>query len=199
MVVLRSPVFQWHRAKDGLPRLGAGAFRLGGVALALITANILPLAAQAGPVLCTTTLEAPLIRNGQPLSSQAGPTEVTRCGVVGTVPELVDQRYFSYRAPFARGVGITHQITDFLGLAMGGGDGTKLMGLGFPDQAIIWDGSAIENTTSFLMDQQVHLVPRRTADLPTPYTTNVRGGGRAAGEDGASGPLAYPANNFDPR
>jgi hypothetical protein len=118
---------------------------------------------------------------------------------VGTVPELVDRRYFSYRSPFARGVDITHQITDFFGLAMGGGDGTKLMGLGFPDQAIIWDGSAVENTTTFLMDQQVHLVPRRTADLPTPYTTSVRGGGRVAGEDRESAPLAYPANGFDPR
>jgi hypothetical protein len=164
-----------------------------------LTVSLLPLTAQAGPVLCTTTLEAPLIRNGQPLESQAGPTEVTRCGVVGTVPELVDRRYFSYRSPFARGVDITHQITDFFGLAMGGGDGTKLMGLGFPDQAIIWDGSAIENTTTFLMDQQVHLVPRRTADLPTPYTTSVRGGGRVAGEDRESAPLAYPANGFDPR
>ncbi len=41
-----------------------------------------------------------------------------------TVPELVEQRYFSYSAPFARGVDLTHQITDLLGLAMGGGDGT---------------------------------------------------------------------------
>ena len=56
---------------------------------------------------------------------------------------------------------------------MGGGDGTRLMGLGFPDQAFIWDGSAIENTTTQLMDQQVNLVPRRTADLPSHYTTSI--------------------------
>jgi hypothetical protein len=56
------------------------------------------------------------------------------------------------------------------------------MGFGFPDQAVIWDGSAIENTTTFLMDQQVHLVPRRTADLANPYTSSLRGGGSSAGD-----------------
>lgn len=151
--------------------------RLIGPSLALL-GGLSPLGAWAGPVLCTTTLEAPLLRPGQPLSTPAAPTEVTRCGVVGTVNELVEQRYYSYRAPFARGVDLTHQITDLFGLAMGGGDGTRLMGLGFPDQAIIWDGSAIENTSTFLMDRQVHLVPRRTADLPSPYTTSVSGGTR---------------------
>ncbi|MFM7464543.1 MAG: Occludin/ELL family protein [Cyanobium sp.] len=158
----------------------------------------MPQPSQAGPVLCTTTLEAPLVQAGQPLPARSGPTEVTRCGVVGTVPELVEQRYFSYRSSFARGVGITHQITDFFGLAMGGSDGNRLMGFGFPDQAIIWDGSAIENTTTFLMDQQVHLVPRRTADLPTAFTTSVGSGSRLGG-DGDSAPLAYPAKGFDPR
>lgn len=58
---------------------------------------------------------------------------------MGTVPELEEQRYFSYRAPFARGVDLTHQITDLLGLAMGGGDGT----------------------TTQLMDQQVTYSPTK--------------------------------------
>jgi hypothetical protein len=146
---------------------GAGAIGLG-----FLVCGLAPV--QAGPVLCTTTLEAPLVTPGQPLPVSSGPREVTRCGVVGTVPELVEQRYFSYRAPFARGVDLTHQVTDLLGLAMGGGYGTRLMGLGFPDQAIIWDGSAIENITTNLMDQQVNPVPRRTADLPSPYTTSIR-------------------------
>lgn len=148
-----------------------------------------PMAAQTGPVLCTTTLEAPLVRPGQRLAKGSSPREVTRCGVVGTTADLVQQRYHSFRAPFARGVDISHQITDFFGLVMGGGDGTKLMGLGFPDQAIIWDGTAIENTNRFLMDQQVHLVPRRTADLATPYTTSFR---TQPNTDGASSLLTYP-------
>ncbi len=155
-----------------------------------------PLAAQTGPVLCTTTLEAPLVTPGQPLGNGSGPREVTRCGVVGTVPDLVQQRYYSFRAPFARGVDITHQVTDFFGLAMGGGDGTKLMGLGFPDQAIIWDGTAIENTNRFLMEQQVLLVPRRTADLPTPYTTSFI---TEEKKGGSSSLLTYPGSGLDPR
>ncbi|MEB3334553.1 MAG: Occludin/ELL family protein [Cyanobacteriota bacterium] len=152
--------------------------------------------AQTGPVLCTTTLEAPLVVPGQPLPERGGPREVTRCGVVGTVNDLVEQRYFSYRAPFARGVDISHQVTDLLGLAMGGGNGTRLMGFGFPDQAIIWDGSAVENTARFLMEQQVHLVPRRTADLSSPYTTSVRAEGNNGGSPSA---LSYPEAGLDPR
>ena len=155
-----------------------------------------PVAAQTGPVLCTTTLEAPLIKNGQLPPEGSGPREVTRCGAVGTLPELVQKRYFSYRAPFARGVDLTHQITDFFGLAMGGGDGTNLMGLGFPDQAIIWDGSAVANTNSFLMEQQVQLVPRRTADLPSPYTTSIK---TEFNSGGASSPLPYRESGMEPR
>ncbi|MEY4352832.1 MAG: hypothetical protein RLZZ609_1073 [Cyanobacteriota bacterium] len=198
MVVLRSPLPAKRSAIAGSPRRQVWGWLKGLAALGAIASGPLLGAAQAGPVLCTTTLEAPLLKGGEPLPAGKGPTEVTRCGVVGTVPELVERRYFSWRAPFARGVDITHQITDFFGLAMGGGDGTRLMGLGFPDQAIIWDGSAIENTTTFLMDQQVHLVPRRTADLPSPYTTSVGSGGRGPG-GGESMPLAYPSTGMEPR
>lgn len=176
--------------RSGRRWLGGGLMAIG-AALPLLAG---PLAAQTGPVLCTTTLEAPLITPGEPLPERGGPREVTRCGVVGTVPDLVKKRYYSYRAPFARGVDITHQITDFFGLAMGGGDGTRLMGLGFPDQAIIWDGSAIENTNRFLLEQQGQLVPRRTADLPSLYTTSISSEGKSNPP-----PLAYPDAGLDPR
>jgi hypothetical protein len=147
-------------------------------------------------VLCTTTLEAPLVVPGQPLPERAGPREVTRCGVIGTVPDLVRQRFYTYRAPFARGVDVAHQITDLFGLAMAGNGGNQIMGAGFPDQAIIWDGTAIENTNRFLLDQQVQLVPRRTADLPTPFTTSVRTEGNNRGLDPS---LAYPDDALAPR
>lgn len=176
----------------GLPpsQLNPRRFWVLGAALAGLIAPLFA-PAQAGPVLCTTSLEAPVVTPGQPLPQWSGPKEVTRCGVVATVPELVEQRYFSFRAPFARGVDITHQITDFFGLAMGGGDGTRLMGLGFPDQAIIWDGSAIENTTTVLMDHQVNLVPRRTADLTSPYTTSIR-------SCPVPGPAEVPCQSYSP-
>jgi hypothetical protein len=112
----------------------------------------------AGPVVCTTSLEAP----------QAGgqaPVEVTRCGPLVTTPELVERRFYGWTSPYARGVDITHQITDLLGIAMGGGDGTKVMGFGFPDQTIVWDGSALETTTAVLLEQQGTPLPWRTADL----------------------------------
>ena len=155
-----------------------------------------PAPAQTGPVLCTTTLEAPVLTPGQPKPARMGPTEVTRCGVVGTVGDLVERRYYSWRGPFASGVSVTHQLADFFGLAMGGRDGTKVMGLGFPDQAIIWDGTAIENTSTFLMDQQVQLVPQRTADLPTPFTTSLGAGG---GVGRIADPATYSDEAFDPR
>jgi len=145
------------------------------LAATLAAAALLPVAAGlatapaalAGPVLCTTTLEAPI--------GSSSPVEVTRCGVVRTVPDLVQRRYFSYRSPFARGVDLTHQITDFFGIAMGGGDGTKVMGFGFPDQAIVWDGSAVENTTNVLLEDQSDPIPLRTADLPSCFNTSLAG------------------------
>ena len=79
---------------------------------------------------------------------------------------------------------------------MGGPGGNQIMGAGFPDQAIIWDGVAIENTNRFLMDQQVQLVPRRTADLPSPYATSVR---TESGAGMGNAPFAYPDAGLDPR
>ena len=143
-------------------------------------------AAAAGPVVCSTTIEAPL--DGSPL------VEVSRCAPVTTTPELMEQRFFSYTAPYARGVSVVNQITDVLGIAMGGREGNRVMGLGFPDQTIVWDGSAVENTYQVLLDQQSTPLPWRTADVSntfcqgltqrgcslsstpiTPSTTPVRG------------------------
>jgi hypothetical protein len=158
---------------------------------------VTPVPAQAGPVLCNTTLEAP-----QPGTGATGPVEVTRCGVVRTVPDLVQRRYFSYRSPFARGVDLTHQITDILGIAMGGGDGTKVMGLGFPDQAIVWDGSAVENTTNVLLENQSDPIPLRTADLPSCFGTSLAGTAcGSAPSPGVLQPEAAPYEsqpNYDP-
>ncbi|MFN5162552.1 MAG: Occludin/ELL family protein [Cyanobacteriota bacterium] len=148
----------------------------------------------AGPILCNTTLEAPLSGGGAVAGAAAvatGPVEVTRCGPVLTTSDLVQRRFYSYTAPFARGVDITHQITDFFGIAMGGGDGTKVMGFGFPDQTIIWDGSAIENTANAMLEEMSDPTPLRTADLPSSYTTSLGAGFQASGSGGA-GAYASP-------
>lgn len=121
--------------------------------------------ALAGPVVCTTTLEAPV--------ANAAPVEMTRCGRVQTVPELVTRRFYSYTAPFERGVSLTNQVTDFFGIAMGGGDGSQVMGLGFPDQTIVWDGLALQNTTAVLMETQSSPMPLRTGDISPCYTSSL--------------------------
>ncbi|MEX0587752.1 MAG: Occludin/ELL family protein [Cyanobium sp.] len=136
--------------------------------------------ASAGPVVCTTTLEAP-VANGA--ISGAEPVEVTRCGVVQTTSELMEKRFFSYTAPFARGVSLTNQITDLFGIAMGGGDGTKVMGFGFPDQTIVWDGTAVENTYQVLLEKQSDPMPWRTADVSNGYSGSL--GSAAAPQQGS--------------
>ena len=115
----------------------------------------------AGPVVCRTGYEAPLDRDGR---REGPPVEVTRCGAVQTVSELLERRYASWTAPYARGVDLTHQITDLFGIAMGGGNGSRVMGLGFTDQTIVWDGSAIENTYRSLLEEQSPPLPLRVAD-----------------------------------
>ena len=95
-----------------------------------------------------------------------GTVELTRCAPVLTPADLVEQRFHTWRSTFAAGVDVRHQITDLLGIAFGGGgDGRpRLMGFGFPDQAITWDGSALENTALGLLDAQSDPLPLRTAD-----------------------------------
>jgi hypothetical protein len=107
---------------------------------------------------------------------------------VTTTSELMERRFFSYRAPFARGIDITHQITDLLGISMGGGDGTRVMGFGFPDQAIVWDASAVGNTYRVLLDQQSNPMPWRTADINNGFCQGLPQGGCSA----PSAPVAWP-------
>lgn len=135
------------------PAAGAlGLPALAGLAL------LLPSPAAAGPVRCLTTTEA--------VAGAVGTAEVTRCAPVTTPADLVEQRFHTWRSTFAAGVDVRHQITDLLGIAFGGGgDGPpRLMGFGFPDQAITWDGSALENTARGLLDAQSDPLPLRTAD-----------------------------------
>lgn len=145
-------------------------------ALALALPLLGPVPAQASPVICTTTLEAPSPGSFRSGTNPAGPVEVTRCGAVLTTGELVDRRAFSYRAPFARGVSLSHQISDVLGLAIPGRKGGKIVAFGFPDQAIVWDGSAIQNTYQALLEEQSPVIPWRTGDLPNQFGTSLQPG-----------------------
>ena len=140
-------------------------------ALLPLTAVSVLAPAIAGPVLCTTTLEAP-----RPASGGTGPVEVTRCGVTRSAPELMEQRFYSFSAPFAQGVNLLRQITDPLGLSIPGRDGDRIVAFGFPDQNIIWDGTAIENTASVMLMEQSGLMPLRTSDITNGFSSSLGAG-----------------------
>ena len=143
----------------------------------------------AGPVVCTTTIEAPQVRQ-----ASLRPVEITRCGAVQTTPQLVEQRFYSYTAPFARGVDITHQITDLLGISMGGGNGTKVMGFGFPDQTIVWDGTALDNTYQVLLEKQSELIPWRTGDVGNGFSSSL--GSAASSGSGSAASFGAPVRGL---
>jgi len=126
-------------------------------------------AAMAGPIVCTTTIEAP-----DP-SAPAGsaPVSLTTCEPVETTAERIERVNYTWTAPYARGVDLVHQITDFFGIAVAGSEGNRVMGFGFPDQTLIWDGTAIENTTRALMEEQLPALPTRTTDLPNGFDSSL--------------------------
>jgi hypothetical protein len=137
-------------------------------------------ASRANPVVCTTTLEAP-VGLGEMASEPAAPVEVSRCAPVESTDALVVSRYYTWTAPYARGVDLIHQVTDLLGIAVAGPDGNRVMGLGFPDQTIIWDGTALQNTYQVLLEQQSAPIPWRTVDISNGFsgslaTQEARGG-----------------------
>ena len=141
--------------------------RLLSVPFLLFLMQVAAFPVQAGPVLCSSSLEV-----GEPGTA---PVEVTVCEPVQSTSELVTQRFFTWTASYARGVDLMHQITDLFGVALGGTDGNRWMGLGFPDQTIIWDSSAIHNTTAALLEQQSQAIPWRTMDLPNGFSAGLSG------------------------
>ena len=124
------------------------------------------------PVVCSTTLEAPtniLADTGVP----SAPVEVTRCGPVQSTSSLMEERFYSWTAPYASGVDLLHQVTDLLGIAVAGPQGNRFMGFGFPDQTIIWDGTAVENTYTMLLEDQSDPIPWRTVDIPNGFSGSL--------------------------
>jgi hypothetical protein len=96
---------------------------------------------------------------------------------VVTTPQLVERRAYTWTAPFAQGVDLVHQFTDVLGIAVAGRDGNTLMGLGFPDQTLVWDATAIEATNRVLLEAQSNPMPIRTADGFNGYCSGLAQGG----------------------
>ena len=116
--------------------------------------------------------------------------EVTRCGPVESTEAMVTRRFYTWTAPFARGVDVMHQVTDLLGIAVAGPEGNRVMGFGFPDQTVIWDGTAMENTTAVLLEQQSQPIPWRTVDVSSGFDSSLASG---------SMPVADPQPRVEPR
>ena len=143
--------------------------------LGVLSGALLADAALAGPVLCNTTFEAPAQARG-------APREVSRCGAVQTLPELVERRFFTYTAPYAEGVSIRGQLRELFGIATGSiNRGDAIRAFGFTDQTIVWDGTALQNTAGVLLEAQGDLLPWRTADLSNGFNGSLASPGRANG------------------
>ena len=85
----------------------------------------------------------------------------------------MEERFYSWTAPYASGVNIRHQLADMFGFAVAGPDGERFMGFGFPDQTIIWDGTAVENTYTMLLEDQSDPIPWRTVDIPNGFSGSL--------------------------
>ncbi len=62
-----------------------------------------------------------------------------------------------------------------LGIAVASHEGNRLMGFGFPDQTIIWDGSAVQNTYQVLLEEQSSSLPWRTVDISSGFDNSLAG------------------------
>ena len=121
----------------------------------------------AGSLVCTSSVEAP------PSGSGSAPVEVTVCHPTETTGELINRRFYTWTSPMARGVDPLHQLTDFLGIAVGGIEENRFMGFGFPDQTLIWDRSALQNMTGALLEEQSPPLPMRTLDLSNGFNGSL--------------------------
>ena len=99
--------------------------------------------------------------------------EVTTCAPVETTSELVERRFYTWTAPYEQIGDLVHQITDLFGIAVAGEGGTQVMGLGFPDQIIIWDATASSSTTRVLLEEQSPALPLRTQDLANGFDSSL--------------------------
>ena len=101
------------------------------------------------------------------------PVEVTVCGPEELTAELIERRFFTWTSPYERGVDLVHQITDLFRIAVAGDNGNRVMGFGFPDQAVIWDSAAVGATTRALVDELSPSLPLRTRDLNNGFGSSL--------------------------
>ncbi|MCB4377914.1 hypothetical protein [Synechococcus sp. MU1650] len=121
-------------------------------------------AASAAPLVCTTTY-----------NSTGGGTalETSVCKSIETQNERIGEEIYTWRPPYSSGIGVFQGIAEDLGLAFGGINGTHFVGIGYPDQTIVWDGGILQKSIEELLELQAEPLPLRTADLPNAFESSL--------------------------
>ena len=100
-------------------------------------------------------------------------TNITDCSAITSIPKSLNERYFTYAAPYASGVTIPYTLGDMLGVVFSNDPDRSLKGFGFPDQQITWDGIAIENGYRELLDSQANRIPIRTPPIGNGFCSEL--------------------------
>lgn len=96
---------------------------------------------------------------------QGIPVKITDCREISSEDSIFEKNFFSYSSPFSLGVSIPYQLSDILGLSIKGEQGTLIKAVGFPEQKIDWDGTALNNTYKTFMSKQSRRMPIRTEPI----------------------------------
>ena len=121
-------------------------------------------AASAAPLVCTTAYNS--TNGGTAL-------ETSICKSIETQDERIGKEIYTWRAPYSSGIGLFQGIAEDLGLAFGGINGTNFVGIGYPEQTIVWDGGILQKSAQELLELQTELLPLRTADLPNAFESSL--------------------------
>jgi len=93
------------------------------------------------------------------------PVNITDCREITSEADIFENNFYSYSAPFSLGVSIPYELSDILGLSLGKEQGTLVKALGFPEQKIDWDGTALSNTFKTFLTKQSRHSPIRTEPI----------------------------------
>ena len=120
--------------------------------------------ASAAPLVCTSIYNK---------TSSGTELESNTCQSIETQNERIDEEIYTWRPPYSSGIGVFQGIAEDLGLAFGGINGTHFVGIGYPDQTIVWDGGILQKSVQELLELQTEPLPLRTADLPNAFESSL--------------------------
>jgi hypothetical protein len=120
--------------------------------------------ASAAPLVCTTIYNE---------TTNSTKLESNICQNIETQNERIEKEIYTWRAPYSSGIGLFQGITEDLGLALGGVNGTNFVGIGYPEQTIVWDGGILQKSIRELLELQTEPIPLRTADLPNAFESSL--------------------------